>query len=71
MVVVDLQHIEGDDPTSDTDESEPEAQDQQLSPIERRKRKKLDKKKPRKKLTPAVRDLRRLSRPQTGRVGWD
>jgi hypothetical protein len=60
MVVVDPEHIDGDDPTSDTDESELEAHGQQLSSREIWKRRKLGKKKPSKKSTPAVHDLRRL-----------
>jgi hypothetical protein len=62
MVVVDLNHIYGDNPDSDIDESELfDAEGKLLSPIERRKaEKKLGKKKASKKSTPAVRDLRRL-----------
>jgi len=56
MVRVDLQHIYGDDPTSDLDdEAMLDADGKLRGPIERRKRKK-----PSSKSTPAVRDLRQL-----------
>jgi hypothetical protein len=56
MVRVDLQHIDGDDPTSDIDEAMLDADGKLLSPTERRKAKKELSN----KSTPAVRDLRRL-----------
>ena len=61
MVVVDLDHIYGDNPDSDIDEAELfDAEGKLLSPTERRKAAKKLGKKASKKSTPAVRDLRRL-----------
>lgn len=59
MVVVDTEHMEGSDPTSDDDDLELDAEGKPLSAREVMKAKSL-RKTPSKKSTPAVRDLRRL-----------